>query len=352
MAKTPERASDEELAFDNEGFLESDDLRTGYIAGVTFTTRPVQYAAVGGLAIFEGDIALGTVDDMEKRSALVQTTVEGDDSGIAFGVAITGEQYRWPNALMPYEIDSGLPNKGRVTDAIAHWEAKTNMRFVLRTASNASQYPNYVRVYKGTGTLAGCWSHVGMRGSRQDLSLADGCGFGSTVHEFGHAWGLWHQQSREDRDAFVTIMWANIKSGKSSNFNQHISDGDDIGLYDYGSIMHYGKYAFSKNGLPTIVSKQSGVTFGQRSGLSAGDIAAVHHIYRTTHQNLTCSRVYATPHSKNAWAYLTGFGWRKVDPKAPDGVTNVLAVLATARVNGRKVNVKMDGSKIYAVYGA
>jgi astacin len=189
-----------------------------------------------------------------------------------------------------------------------------------------------------------------MLGGKQDLSLADGCGFGSTVHEFGHAWGLWHEQSREDRDAFVTIMWANIRSGKSDNFNQHISDGDDIGVYDYGSIMHYGKYAFHKNGLPTIVSKQAGVTFGQRNGLSAGDIAAVHHIYRTTHQNLTCSRVYATPHSKNAWAYLAGLGWRKVDPKAPDGVTNVLAVLATARVNGRKVSVRMNGSKIYAVY--
>jgi astacin len=348
MAKNPERASAEELARDNEGFLTSDDLRTGFITGTTFRNKPVQYSAVDEMAIFEGDIALGTVDEMERRAALVQAGAASDDAGIQHGVAITGDQYRWPNALMPYEIDGGLPNKARVTQAVAHWEANTNMRYVLRTAANASQYPNYVRVFKGSG----CWSSVGMRGGKQDLSLADGCGFGAAVHEFGHAWGLWHEQSREDRDSFVTINWANIQSGKEHNFNQHISDGDDIGGYDYGSIMHYGRTAFSKNGLPTIVPKQSGVTIGQRNGLSAGDIAAVHAIYRTTHVNLTVSQVYATPHSKNAWAYLAGHGWRKVDPKAADGVTNVFACLASARANAHKVHAQIDGAKIYAVYEA
>ena len=114
--------------------------------------------------------------------------------------------------------------------------------------------------------------------------------------------------------------------------------------------MHYRRFAFSKNGLPTIVPKQSGVILGQRNGLSAGDIAAVHHMYRTTHLNLTVSLVYATPHSKNAWANFAGFGWRKVDPKVADGVTNTFALLATARANGRKVHAQFDGAKIYAVY--
>ncbi len=48
---------------------------------------------------------------------------------------------------MPYDIDSSLPNQSRVTDAVAHWEANTNMRFVCRTSANASQYPNYVHVF-------------------------------------------------------------------------------------------------------------------------------------------------------------------------------------------------------------
>jgi len=346
MADNSEHSAEEQMVRDNEGFLVSDDLRTGFISGTVLKPTAVQYSAVDGLAVFEGDIILGTVEEMDRTSAEVQADAQSDDSGIAYSVAITGQKYRWPGALMPYVIDSGLPNKSRVTDAIAHWQAETNVRFVLRTSANASQYPNYVRVFKGNG----CWSSVGMRGGKQEISLADGCGFGAAVHEFGHAWGLWHQQSREDRDAYVTIKWANIQSGKSSNFNQHISDGDDIGAYDYSSIMHYGAYAFSKNGLPTIVAKQAGVTLGQRNGLTPGDVAAIHHIYRTTHRNLLCSRVYATPHSKNAWAHFSGFGWRKVDSKSADGVTNVFALLATARANGRRLDVQMDGSKIYAVY--
>jgi astacin len=346
MAINPERASDEELAQDNEGFLTSDDLQTGFISGTTFQNQPVQYSVVDDLAVFEGDIVLGTVDEMERQSGLVRVAADAGDSSIQFGVGITGAQYRWPNALMPYVINNALPNKSRVTNAIAHWETNTNMRFVLRTASNASQYPNYVEVFKGNG----CWSYVGMQGGKQQISLADGCGFGATVHEFGHAWGLWHEQSREDRDTYVTINWANITAGRENNFNQHISDGDDIGAYDYGSIMHYRRFAFSKNGLPTIVPKQSGVILGQRNGLSAGDIAAVHHMYRTTHLNLTVSLVYATPHSKNAWANFAGFGWRRVDPKVADGVTDTFALLATARANGRKVHAQFDGAKIYAVY--
>ena len=74
------------------------------------------------------------------------------------------------------------------------------------------------------------------------------------LHEMGHTVGLWHEQSREDRDQFVRIDWANIQAGMEHNFDQHITDGDDIGDYDYGSIMHYPATAFSSTGLPTIVA--------------------------------------------------------------------------------------------------
>jgi hypothetical protein len=287
---------------------------------------------------------------MERDTGVLAAQVQADeraqDGGIAHGVGITGQQYRWPNALMPYEVASNLPSQQRVTDAIAHWQAKTNMRFVQRTAANASQYPNYVRVIPSDG----CWSHVGMRGGRQDLGLAAGCGVGATVHEFGHAWGLWHEQSREDRDTYVTIHWQNIESGREHNFNQHISDGDDIGAYDYGSIMHYGTHAFSKNNQPTISPKQSGVTIGNRTALSAGDIAAVHHMYRTWHSNKAVAQTYATHQAKNAWVNLTGLGWRRIHPDAPDGVTNVFAQCVWARAQGRNITVFADGTNVYQAY--
>lgn len=338
--------SKKELEADNTGLLTGDTVRTGFILLTNGETKPLQYSVVGDRAVFEGDIVLGTVDEMETSAAVIgDIAQEGGD--IAHGVGITGQQYRWPNALMPYEIDPGVTNgEARVADAITHWQTRTNMRFVRRTSANASQYPNYVRVIRSDG----CWSYVGMRGGRQDLSLADGCGFGAAVHEFGHAWGLWHEQSREDRDSYVTVHWANIQSGMEHNFNQHITDADDLGAYDYGSIMHYGAYAFSKNGLPTLTAKQAGVTFGQRSGLSAGDIAAVHHMYRTWHSNKTVAQTYATHHSKNAWANIAGLGWRKVHPDAPDGVADVFAQLVWARAYNRNVSVFADGTHIYYAY--
>jgi len=326
--------------------LDSSDVRTAIISGETFKNRTVQYAAVDGIAMFEGCIALGPVEEVEARTQEAREALDaGDDpEGVAHGVVVTGANKRWPGGLMPYTFASGFPavRRQRVMDAIAHWEQKTSMRFVKRTASNASQYPNYVNFKSANG----CWSYVGMQGNKQDIGLASGCGFGATVHEIGHAWGLWHEQSREDRDSHVRINWQNITAGKEHNFNQHISDGDDVGSYDYGSIMHYGRTAFSKNGQPTIVPLTSGKVIGQRSGLSAGDIAAVHSIYQIWH-TAKVNRVFATHGSKNAYVMLQGQSWRRLDPKSEDGVQNMLDICAFAKAFNKSVSVKMDGSKVY-----
>ena len=326
------------------GFVTSDDVRTGYISGQTFTNLPVQYCVVDGVAIFEGCIELGTVEQMDRNVAAVRAGGMAEPvKGLEKGIGITGAQYRWPSALMPYTIASTLPNQSRVTDAVAHWEANTKMSFVQRTSANASQYPNYVEFIPGSG----CSSAVGMQGGRQVIRLASGCSTGNTIHEIGHAWGLWHEQSREDRDSFVRINWQNIQAGKEHNFTQHITDGDDIGPYDYGSIMHYPTHAFSKNGQSTIDPLQSGVTIGQRTALSAGDIAAVHAMYQLWYYNVNVQLTYASKDSQNAWAYIQGLGWRRVNPGATDGVTNIFLGLAEAQANNRKVDVLADGGFVY-----
>ena len=226
------------------GLATSPDIRKGYVWQIkTQNYVPVNYSAVGNEAIFEGCIVLGTVVEMEQLAANVERFPSSDLE--EQGVAITGKRFRWPDAVVPYRIDSDLQHPERVTTAIAQWEVKTKLQFRKRVPSDA----NFVTFKAG----AGCSSSVGMRGGEQFVTLGASCTTGNAIHEIGHTIGLWHEQSREDRDHFISIKFENIEADALHNFIQHISDGDDLGTYDYGSIMHYPKNAFSKNGKPTIV---------------------------------------------------------------------------------------------------
>ncbi|XP_032218167.2 zinc metalloproteinase nas-15 isoform X2 [Nematostella vectensis] len=221
----------------------------------------------GGPDLFEGDIKL----DPAQRWALLDGMGLGE-TGLRG--SMIGNQ--WPGGLVPYTIDASLKKYSDIVSVIMEgmreWSSKTCIKFKKRT--NERGYINFKSGF-------GCFSNLGYLGIKQDIVLGQGCWKkGIVAHEIAHALGFLHEQSRPDRDQYVTIVWNNIADGKIDQFKIYGSI-DSLGTpYDYGSVMHYAPRAFTKNGQPTIVPKQSGVRIGQREGVSAIDAKQMDLLYK------------------------------------------------------------------------
>lgn len=205
------------------------------------------------------------------------------------GAATADDDLKWPNARVPYVIASGHPKNTDILGAIGILNSSTNVCLVPRTTES-----DYVEFIYEAGRCGA--SRIGKRpgGGRQTIKVGDLCGDtqGSTIHEIMHALGFYHEQSRDDRDTYITVNTANIIPAHLHNFDKYnqsiwhyfFPEGENIGAYDYGSIMHYGSRAFGKPAsgggrMVTIVPKTAGVTIGQRSRLSAQDIRSINTLY-------------------------------------------------------------------------
>uniref|UniRef100_A0A7N8YFV2 Metalloendopeptidase n=1 Tax=Mastacembelus armatus TaxID=205130 RepID=A0A7N8YFV2_9TELE len=200
----------------------------------------------GATTLREGDIAVSTGRRSKvcfARSCIWSKSVDGH---VYIAYTLSPEYS---------EMETELIKKG-----MENIEKGTCVRFVPWT---------HQRDYLDIQPKSGCWSYLGARGGRQTVSLQspDCLQVGVISHEFMHALGFVHEQSRFDRDNYVTIMW---------NFEKFRTDSLDL-PYDYGSIM----YAYSQDGEPTIIPKSSkNIKLGQTLTLSHIDKLKINKLYK------------------------------------------------------------------------
>ena len=186
----------------------------------------------------------------------------------------------WPGGIVPYRFDAGVSaaNRSEMLRAMDEWvqTLAATGPVVIFVPYIQGRHLGYLHIQNdSTNYVTG----IGFSGTQRTVGILDWDVFGTLVHELGHALAFPHEQSRPDRDTYVTILTGNIEPGFEPQFaiRSWLPEWSLTG-YDYGSVMHYPECAFSTCnplcggifGCETIDSM--GNAIGQRDGASATDL--------------------------------------------------------------------------------
>ncbi len=255
-------------------FASAQQIRRGIYRGM-----PVTYLLKNGKAIFQGDIVLEKVEPIDPQSP---------PSGISGSFSIAYAQYLWPKVgtqyQIPYVITSGTGDLSNLNAAIMQFNSTfSNIQFVAYTTQT-----DYVNFYFDPNNFSGeCEATVGRAGGEQQVGGSGSCALPTILHELGHVVGLWHEQSRPDRDTYVSVNYDNLIKGSISNFNQIYDNAQETTLFDYASIMEYPAFSFSRNGGPAIESIPAGIPLSNLTGYSAADIDGIERLYGNAPKSVT-----------------------------------------------------------------
>lgn len=198
------------------------------------------YQDVNGLAVAEGDIILGPIEEFQDS---------GDQQIRSRGLIVTRAMGKdWPNGVVPYVIASDFLDRSLVLKAIEEYHKKTSLRFVPRTTQ--ADYIRYVNQFKFLSSM----SAIGRQSGAQDIKInffylhdgtrkSDNELVETIVHETAHALGMKHEQSRSDRDTYIKwdydCEWDNRFWYEISGNFATSPDFERVGTYDFNSIMQY-----------------------------------------------------------------------------------------------------------------
>ncbi|KAH8264011.1 hypothetical protein KR038_000476 [Drosophila bunnanda] len=214
--------------------------------------------------------------------------VDDDQAEAKTRNALQSPIQRWPGNKIYYRISEDYSEQevANVRTAMASFGEQTCVQFEEFEGSppGGKRYVSFKKSPNMCGTRVG---YQPLSFGSHDVLLNERCLTMPAViqHETLHLMGLFHEQSRPDRDEYVVIDYDNIPRKYWSQFMaQDRTTTFDV-PYDYESVMHYSKNAFAKDpSKPTIRALINGETverdMGQVRGPSEGDWAKIRFMYK------------------------------------------------------------------------
>ncbi len=201
---------------------------------------------------------------LSKKQFLTLKSLTG--STLPRSAVMTNLVSKWPNGEVPYLIESNFHDVQRVSDAISRYHNQTPVRLVPKQP----WHNDYVIFVNHPSTSM---SSLGKIGGVQQIHISTSAGYGTVMHEIGHAIGLFHEHTRSDRDQFVQV---DPSVANNINYQKYDTNflGFDVGFFDFNSIMMYP--------MSSVLKHKSDPTYNwplNRSDFSTGDISGINYIY-------------------------------------------------------------------------
>lgn len=215
----------------------------------------IAYEKKNNMNLFLGDIIIPNDQLSDKPQKMYDKVM---------GTGVVESSSLWTNRTVNYMIDPNTPEikKQWIITAMRNWTNSTGIRFL--DVSEKTDKGDHVYIAYGT---IGNNSYIGRNGGIQGLNLQDD-GVGVIVHELGHTLGMYHEQSRSDRDRYIKINWDNIQEAwQPQYFNYTCADNFIVKApktkFDFNSIMLYASINTTAIDLSyPVMTKHNGEIWG------------------------------------------------------------------------------------------
>jgi hypothetical protein len=244
---------------------------------------------------YPGDSAtIDRVDDMDFDEA-DEAKFNDDPALNKFRAALKSSSAKWPNGVVDYYIQDPRRYSSKeisyIREHLDKLSQATNRCVKFNYHTSKPRSSQFIGIVRGSG----CSSAIGSRRGGQTLSLGSGCINARTVpHEFTHALGFYHEQSRSDRDRYLIIYKQNLNQMGCSNYAKcGFQCTDQHSRFDYDSMMMYADGFFNcKSGLKTLYNKQTNKPIPYNNKPSKTDIEKIMSLYGCNTRGSRYSQVY------------------------------------------------------------